>query len=233
MAYEMCGITMAAGPAGISRDTGASFPLFNSSNGTVSSVAVAGLTTTSATTTIVVTVATGSFAGSTQSPISVAASGGTGTISIFTKRLEIATNGSHTVSIWTADATTALSGVTVTASGTSGSQCAWAAQVDALKGTAASYVGQPASAYADASTPTSITVNGVTAGSWIYVGTATEQAGTLTNQSGTSTTGQVIDSASIISAVGVNTSGGSGNVLVGWTTSATFTAVAALEIKAA
>jgi hypothetical protein len=84
-----------------------------------------------------------------------------------------------------------------------------------------------------ASTAPTLTLTGVVAGSWLYVATGEEAGTTSTPVANTTEIREDLNvgADNSISIVGVNTTGTSGNISVGWSTASTYGQVAALEIK--
>ena len=79
--------------------------------------------------------------------------------------------------------------------------------------------------------PFSVTVSGVTSGSWIYVGIGGENSTSPSTLNGTTEHAGIASNGWVLAHVGANTVGNSGSISVGWNATDVWTSVAALEIK--
>lgn len=218
-------------PPAIARDTGGStFPITASSQ--TQTTTTAGITTSAANTLCTVTVGSGNTDGTDSRVSTVAWSGGSGCSATFSKQCEFATAGnfSEASSIWTASCSTQLTGraVEVMLATNTADQITVVA-VDCLVNAAASAncSGQAGTG----STARSATLSGVLAGSWIYVAAMSETC----PLSPVASTTELLEANNGVpngcAASGVNNTGTSGSVNAGWSSSAAFSAAAALEIK--
>ena len=217
----------AVGDPVISRDTGASFPILASATGTVQVVTAAAFTPSASGTLVVVTVSGENFVGNNFGGNTVSWSGGTPTgASAFTKRSEIIIGlGNCFAQVWTASGpNSGVSGTVTSTTGSSSTQGAISLMVDALV-SASTTMGVQNTASAN-----SVTLTGVTAGSWLYVGNGDEGAA-LSPVANTTEIQEIIDASSARGAVGVNTTKTSGNISVGWGSGGAGNVAAAQEIK--
>jgi hypothetical protein len=240
MAYEMCGITMAAGPGGIARDaTFGGIPIVYDSVTPASPATTSAFSVSASCKLIVVVVSWANFSGTAQHPVTVAWNGGApANASTFAKQIEKAYTGSGAnaggVSIWTSSVTGSVSSkaIDITPATTDANDSA-SILVDALTGASTTMgLSDGAASASGSSVARSVTLGSVTAGSWLYVG-ATSETFPLSPVANTTEIDETAVTNGVVGAVGLNATGTSGSVTVGWSTSAAWSTAAALEIKAA
>jgi len=216
-------------PPGIARDTGASYPLMASGLGIPASFNISGVTVSASSSVIVVVLvgSSGNGAHVLWAP-TIAWNGGTPEgASTFT--LSSSRNTTYSfVNIWTATTSQSVSAAQINFTFPNAySDTGWdsyAATVDALTGASGTGVS------GNSSSPGSVTLSGVTAGSWLYAGHYSFFPGTLSDVSGTTRLIRSLNTNND-AVIGVNTDGTSGSVTVGWTASGSGPEAAALEIK--
>jgi len=213
-------------PPGIQRATGPTWPVVGGATGTTGSATTTSFSTNETPTICVAAVGFGNFDGNTQTPITVAWSGGSGCSSSWTKQPEANISGHHTASIWTTTCSSAVSSRAVQASGTSSTNTTISVAVECLL-QASTTVGTNQTS----TTAMNVTLTGIASGSWIYVASMAEETTTISEVSGTTRLRSDNIAGNVISATGANTAGASGSVQVGWSTTQSFRATAALEIK--
>jgi hypothetical protein len=218
-------------PPTIIRDTGASsFPILATSQTQATTTAT--FSTSAASTLIVVAIGNANFDGANGAISSVAWSGGSGCSTAFTKQVEFTNSGWENGSVWTAACSSQVTSkaIVVTQTANVASQVTTVA-VDALTNTNGSPIGTSGGQAGSGSTARSATLSGVASQSWVYVGASSETC-PVSPVTGTTELSENNNSgANTCAAVGVNTVGNS-PTSVGWSGSATYSAVAALEIKA-
>ena len=219
----------------ISRDATANAAITQTGTGT--SLVSPTFSTASSTTLIVVSVGSSAYITDTQAT-SVAWTNSTPAgASTFTRQVwNRSSYGNHESSIWTATTSQTLSsqGVTVTGLRSAASQSA-GMSVNVLVG-ASTTMGVSATPLTDnSSAAISSTLNGVSSGSWIFlaVGGEDQVATPLVAISGTTkeATGTLGGASPVLGDTAVNTAGNSGNISVGYSTTALYWWLSILEIK--
>jgi hypothetical protein len=220
----------------IARDTGSAYPVSASANsGTVTAVTTATISATADTTLIVVSVGMSNANPTNWSPPTVAWASANASCTGFTSQVSYTSASSDkNASIWTSVCSGAFSNIaiTVTAGGTGSTNAVMVVTVDALKGASTTVGASNGAAWSGSSTAPTTTVAGVATGSWIYVAAGAEAGASGTPVADTT---EIIDqtngSGPSFATTGVNTTGTSGNIPVGWSDSTTWGAVAALEVQ--
>lgn len=220
----------------ITRDTGSSFPVTLGFTDAFMVPATSAAFSTSASVCLIVVCVAWRNNTASASPHTVAWNTATPAgASAFTQVKAIsAAAGNIASSIWTATTTSPLTNVHVDTSVSVGdSQDCASITIDALTG-AQSTIGASSSATSDAvAINRALTVTGVVAGSWLYVALSSDGAVALTTVASTTTLLETLEVANGMNGdVGVNTSGTSGSISVGWTGTQAFNAMVAVEIKA-
>lgn len=217
----------------IERDPCTTFPVTASANsGTVTSVTAANLCSTAGGT---VVVCAGGYANSVPNAwgtISMAWATTNNSCTGFTsRRVELSGTTAHGASIWTATCSSSFSGIGATLSAANGSGSAvMAVACDVLMRASVGSVSNGAN-WNGASTASSTTLSGVTSKSWLYVATGVEPPAAMTPVADTSEMIDVTNGTGPTDAsAGVNLTGTSGNISVGWSTTSNWGAVAAFEI---
>lgn len=218
-------------PPGLSRDGGAAFPITAGATGTQSGVTTAAFSTSAATTLCVARVGYGTFDGVAVTPIAVAWSGGSGCSTTWTKQIEGVGNSVYSGSVWTAACATQVVGRAVAVTGVaSRTNTAIDVAVDCLLN-ASTTMGVTASmGQCAGSVAQSATMTGVTAGSWLFAAT-TGEAVPLAPVANMAEEDERDNGTSDAAAVGLNSTGTAGNILVGWSTASVCGGMGALEIK--
>jgi hypothetical protein len=218
----------------IARDGGASYPVAASNTGTINTISTGNLTTSTASTLVVCTVGVANGNGAVQSISSVAWASANGSCSSFARQdyhVVYSAGDVYDAGVWTSTCSSTFSGIAVTATAAnSAALTSMGISCDALTGTGG--VGQRLDGAWSATLANSVVVPSVTAGSWVYVAAANETISAMTPVANTT---EIIDTASsypVDVGIGVNTTGTSGDITVGWSTTVSYGVKAAVEILA-
>ena len=211
----------------IARATGSSYPIIVDSVAPGTSITSGTFSTNEATALVVVTVGWQNFSGVVQHPLTVAWSGSTPAgASTFTKQVEFAFTGSGAnaggTSIWTATLSQTISAQAVVITPQTGDpNDSVSASIDILTGASTTMgVSNGQASAGGSSVARNVTLNGITAGSWIYVGAGSETFPLTVVDANTTQIDQTASTNGLVCAVGVNNTGTSGNINVGWAASA-------------